>query len=196
MTDSGNSAINRIVSIVSKLIISFFTLVFFLICLPIFSNAEAITIFSDDFNDGNADGWSTPGRNGVLWTVQDGMYGARIEDGSIIINSLAGDIPTPNYILEFDILPKAGDDKNIDFRWRESIPNYEIHFNNNTGGNNLFIKSGPTQDGWPKPTTFGLQNGQTYHFKIVLQDKNIQVYVDNNKIFDEIDPDYEFTTNE
>ena len=196
MTDIKNSAINIVTTKVSKLIISLFTLVLFFICLPLSSNVEAITVFSDDFNDGNADGWSTPGRNGGLWTVEDGMYGARIEDGDIIISSLAGDIPTPNYILEFEILPKAGDDKNIDFRWRDNSNNYGIHFNNDTGGINIFGKAGPTQEDWPKLTTFGLHNNQKYHFKIILNEKHIQVFVDDTQIFDEIDPDYMFTTNE
>ncbi len=176
----------------SVLKLSLLILLLFIFASP----ADASVLFSDDFNDGNAEGWSTSGRNGGLWTVQNGMYGARIEEGDIIISSLAGDIPTPNYILEFDILPKAGDDKNIDFRWRENANNYEIHFNNNSGGNNLFGKGGPTQDGWPKITTFGLNNNQKYHFKIALENKHIQVFVDSNKIFDEIDPDYEFTSNE
>jgi len=181
---------------VSSLIISFFTLVFLLISLPFFSEVNAATIFSDDFNDGNADGWSTPGRNGHLWKVQDGMYGARVEEGDIIISSLAGDIPTPNYILEFDILPKEGSDKNVDFRWIENANNYGIHFNNDTGGNNFFGKTGSNQEDWPKVTTFGLHNNQKYHFKIILQEQHIQVFIDEIKIFDEIDSDYTFTTNE
>lgn len=176
-------------------------LIIFIISLLLFSFSLGVNpvfaevLFFDDFESGNTNQW-TPVRGPNLWQFKDGRYGARIESGSTIIDSVAGNIQTQNYAIEFDIYPITGDDKNIDFRWRNNEQTYELHFNRNDGGQNFLGKTTPNQEGWPKSTTFGLNNNQIYHFKIVLQNQHVQILVDGNKIFDEQDTGYQFTVNE
>ncbi|MDP3987944.1 MAG: C39 family peptidase [Candidatus Levybacteria bacterium] len=163
------------------------------------SQASASTIiFQDNFNNGTATQW-TPTNGPNLWRVENDKYGTIIVNGGTIIETTAGSIPTPNYIIEFDMYPIQGEDKNIYFRGRNNIANYGIHFNNSIyfrAPGAMFSKSGPTQREWPKIAPYFFQNNQPYHIKIILEGQHIQFFINDNKLFDEIDPDYQFTVNE
>ena len=155
---------------------------------------SANVIFEDNFEDGNSDGWvSTLGPN--LWEVKDingsKMYGARIVNGSTLIDSVAATINTPNYQIDFDYIPISGDDRNIDFRWiADPVGNgytpYEVHY---LGQNFSFNNFGaPTINSSP------LINNQINHIKIILQNKNVQVFINDIKIIDHIVSTYEYTS--
>lgn len=177
-----------------------FTIVLLLFLLAPQVNAD--TVFEENFNDENADGWSViSGAN--LWKVIDGKYGARIETPSTEIISVAGNIPLENYIIELDITSITGADKNIIFRWKDfssytsgSLFHYSAHFNDDFGGTLRLKKFGPTQNGWPIVIPFIINQSQTYKAKVVLKGKKVEFYIDGVKIAEGVDQDYIFEGNE
>jgi len=66
------------------------------------SRAEAATLFADDFNDGNATGWST---NGGSWSVTSGVYGQSSTGADA--KSLAGSTSWTNYGVQARVRPNA-----------------------------------------------------------------------------------------
>ncbi|RJQ38901.1 hypothetical protein C4559_00080 [Candidatus Microgenomates bacterium] len=170
---------------------------FFLISL-FFVSAKttlATVLFEDNFDNGSSSNWARfSGPN--LWQVNNGKFGARINYGSTIIETSAGNILTPNYIIEFDMIAISGEDKNLEFRMRNNQWNYRIHFNNSSGGMAELSKIGITQAGWPKVKSFTFENNRNYHIKIILDDKNIKFYIDEIKLFNEYDADYQYTVSE
>lgn len=165
----------------------------FLLITP--SKASASILFQDNFNNENSNQW-TPISGQNLWKVQNGKYGARITTSSTIIRTVAGSISTPNYSIEFDMLPIEGEDKNIEIRKKDDSIIYGIHFNYTGGGMAEFGKAGPHQAGWPKRINYFFPNNETAHVKIILENQHIQFFINDIKLFDEIDTDYKFTTNE
>ncbi len=158
------------------------------------NKAYASAIFQDNFESGNANQWtSVLGPN--LWQVKQingsYRYGATVADGSTIIDSIAGNIISPNYTIEYDYLALTGEDKNIDFRWVNNSPLYEVHF---TNAGALFVGSHSSIGTAFVP--YVLQNGTQYHIKIVLQNQHIQLFVNTDKVFDLIDTNYQFSGDE
>ncbi len=182
-----------------KILIFSVIFVFLSLLAPSLTNrAIASTIlFQDNFDSGNASQWTSVRGDPSLWKVKSvngsNQYGARIESGSTIIDSVAGDISTSRYQIDLDFTTIEGVDKNIDFRWLNNQQIYEVHF---TGANAVFSTTGPNQAGWPKIASNPLQNNQTYHIKIVLDDQHIQFFIDSNKLFDINDPNYIFSSHE
>ncbi|HVZ12777.1 MAG TPA: C39 family peptidase [Patescibacteria group bacterium] len=171
-------------------------IVIFIIALSlllIFSSPKAFAsvIFQDNFDSGDSSQWTTvQGPNLFQVANIDGSnrFGALISSGSTIVDEVAGDITTPNYTVDLDILPIQGVDKNISFRWVNNASQYEVHFN----GEGAHFTA-PT----PVPTIpFFLSNGTVYHFKLILNGPNIKVLVDGNQLFDVTDPTYVFSGHE
>lgn len=157
-------------------------------------------IFQDNFDDGNADGWTSIMGPPSLWQVKDingnKMYGARIESGSTIIDSVAANVNTPNYQIDFDYLPVTNNntltvDRNLDFRW---VPDtslggwkiYEVHFL----GENYFW----TNFGYPDSTSpIPLANNQINHIRAIFQNQRMQLFLNGTQIIDYLDTSYSFT---
>jgi hypothetical protein len=75
------------------------------------------TLFEDDFEDGNANGWTTSG-NGT-WYVENGEYVVDMGNGSELMGrSTAGDINWTDFSLEVDIKGELGVDKHISVNHR------------------------------------------------------------------------------
>src|SRR3989344_6249682 len=160
-------------------------------------------LFSDNFDDGNDNGWKKVDYLGVpsshLWKVVNGQYGARIGTSSTISDSVIDNLSWNNYIYEFDMKPKLGVDTNFIFRWKDNPSgldySYDVH---HAFGLVWFQKLGPPAerfdpnlptDYWPTPVNYQLTNGQTYHWKVVVNGNYIQVYITNSqgvttKLFD------------
>lgn len=168
--------------------------IFILLGIIYSPRAYAAIIFQDDFNSNNDNQWTDISGSNV-WNFQNGKYGATTGAGAydtILNNSL----PVHNYVLEYDYIALQGIDKNFDFRWSNNLTGYELHFNLHDGPNFLVKAGGPQPQGWPYSTNFVLENNQNYHIKIVLKDSRILFYIDNNKLFDVVDPDYHQLQNE
>lgn len=170
-----------------KFILPIFLLFLFLF-VPL--KVQAATIFQDNFDNG-ANGW-TPLSGSNLWTVNQGKYGAHIDSFSTIIRTHADFIiPTSNYTIDFDMYTVSGTDKNITFRLNDdSTTGYEIHF------------SGDAVNGFGKVVqytalqNFNLSENHPYHIKIVLDGQHMQFFVNGDKLFDEVDPNYHFAGHE
>jgi len=66
------------------------------------NRAEAATLFSDDFNDGNSAGWST---NGGSWSVASGVY-TQSSTGADA-KALSGSTAWTNYAVQVRVRPNA-----------------------------------------------------------------------------------------
>jgi len=173
-----------------------FALFFFLFSFIFVSKSYAAVVFQDSFDDGNSDGW-TPVSGANLWQVKNingnNMYGARIETSGTLIDTTGPSINTPNYQIDFDYLPIAGTDRNLDFRWTDSSL-YEVHF---LGENSFW-----TNFGYPNgsiqiiPSPVALTTNQLHHITIILQNQNVQFILDGTKIIDYVVAAYNFTGEE
>lgn len=180
------------------------TLMFLVIFLTIYTTSAYASsiLFQDNFDDGNADGWS-PISGESLWQVKEingnKMYGARINSSSTIIDSVAVNVSSPNYKIDFDYLPIANSttttvDRNLDFRYRRNSPTerynpYEVHF--------LTEYFFWTNFGYYTPTSSTpLVYNQTNHVTIILQDKHIKFFLNGISIIDYVDTSYNFTGDE
>ncbi len=71
------------------------------------SNSCGAVLFSDDFNDGNADGWTT--RLDGTWYVENFEYVVDMGTGSQLRGeSLAGDTSWTDYTFEADVVIENG----------------------------------------------------------------------------------------
>ncbi len=83
------------------------------------------TLFSDDFNDGNADGW-TPQFDGT-WYVDNNQYVVDISGGTDLRGiSLAGNTSWTDYVFELDLKAEKGGSKIILFRYIDENYYYSV----------------------------------------------------------------------
>lgn len=158
------------------------------------SKVQAAVIFQDTFE--NALQWNvgpTLGSGTGAWTIIDGKYGALVSGNSTIVRTDASvDITTPNYIIDLDIFPVQGDDKNVDFRFgSSSTGTYEVHFSGGMANNNFSLA--------PVPyvlVNHPLIDNYSYHIKIILNNQNFKFYVNNTLLFDKTDTSYVFDGHE
>jgi len=160
------------------------TSLFFLFSKPALANV----LFSDNFNDGNADGWTTIWSPG--WTVTDNKYGILLNPG------LSNTVPTDelwnnswgDYIYEVDMEAYKGTDKNLIFRFQNTSNWYGIHH----GLGRIYfekIVGGVDYSSQVPSVERALYNNVVYHFKIILQGRTIQIYINDDLIFDFVDQD-------
>ena len=191
-------------SVLKFLLFSFFVSVLFFTFLPsILNKANASSVISqDNFEDGNADGWTSI-RGPNLWQVASVngsiRFGARIESGGTLIDTVGPSLATSNYQIDFDYLPVTNGttstvDRNLDFRWiYDSNSNtynpYEVHFLNNS--------SVWTNFGYPSFTSNSpLLDNQVNHITIILLDQRLQFILNGIKIIDYVDTNYHFSGSE
>jgi murein DD-endopeptidase MepM/ murein hydrolase activator NlpD len=149
-----------------------------------------IILFSDDFNDGDANDWTNYGMG--TWYVENNEYvvdmGSGIERQGI---SFAGHENWSDYILDLDIKREAGVDAGIAMRFADPNNYYYANIRGSWQGwsfNDICL--GKRQEG--SEVTFGCFpfnniNDNWYHVTVIIQGSNIQVSVDNNLIVDYTD---------
>lgn len=149
-----------------------------------FHKNAGVTSISDDFNDGNDDGWT---RFEGTWAVENGEYSSGSSTGPA--KTTIGDANWTDYTVEADVkMIDSGGDGGVLVRVSNPSHGTERGQNNfdalqgyyaylTTSGVNLgkmnyswnFIKGSPQKyatDTW-------------YHMKVVVKDTNIKVYVDD-----------------
>lgn len=119
------------------------------------------------------------------WKIKNGMIGVKIEnEGSCTTNLKPSDSKWnnlgENYIVEFDIKLVNGTDHNFVYRYIENFGFYEIHFQSPgdlalSAPEGIFITN--IVKNYPNRET-------PYHIKIILNKRNVQVYVDNELVKD------------
>jgi hypothetical protein len=177
------------------------TIVLFLTVVPIFIQKAFASnvIFQDNFGSGNANNW-TPLSGSNLWQVEsingNNMFGARINSGSTLIDTVGPSLGTSNYQIDFDYLPVVNSntittDRNLDFRW---VPDpslggyklYEVHF---LGENYVWTNFGYPDFISPTP----LLDNQINHITVIFKDQQMQFILNGTKIIDYLDTSYNFT---
>lgn len=134
--------------------------------------------FSDDFNDGNANGWTT--YDGT-WAVESGQYSVNAGLG---YKSVANGTNFSNFTCELDVMVSAASvDANAGLIFRVTNPSVGPDaFNGYYAGiddNQDKVRLGRMNGGWTEITSAAVTiNPNTlYHMKVVTSGSNIKVYV-------------------
>lgn len=161
---------------------------FYLFLSPVKIRASTI-IFQEDFSNG-FDKWQQERNNMNLWSIVDGKAKATVLTGGTITEITPKDEFWPDdlryYEYSLDYNPLVGTDRNISFGFKDINNWYELHFLNNT----LLVRIFNGRIGWIESVNYRLNNGNTYHIRIILKEKHLQVYINDQKIFDEIKDDF------
>ena len=166
-------------------------LIIFIFFFVFEKSVSAAVLFEDNFNDGNANGWVVLGLSN--WNVTNDEYGIHVNSG--VSNSVPEDglwnNNWVNYIYKVDLRGVYGTDKNIIFRFQNTVNFYEIH---HTQGNIYFEKEiGGTRYSFGS-VYYPLSNGPTYHFEIKIIGSHFEIYENGNLLFNVNDsgPSLEF----
>lgn len=167
-----------------------FVLIFLLLQFIIPSKlvfADYPTLFFDDFNDGNLDGWNiAAGR----WFIDNGNLVANQTGRALAgyINQNSGD-EWDNYIFEVDINNQSGVDEGISFRNSLNGNFYEITLRHGTGAYDtpMFVLhhvQNNVSSTLLLTKNLTLLNNRWYHLKISANFENIKVWIDDRLIAD------------
>ena len=152
-------------------------------------------IFQDNFNsypEGSIpQGWITTKELdrtlcNAHWRIHNGMLGISIIDEPSCTTNLVPDANIwknliNNYSIEFDMRLVNGTDHNFIYRYTTSdIPFYEIHI---TSPGDISLNL-PPNSFFNTNLTGNYINGNTYHIKIVVDGKNIQIFANDNLVKD------------
>ncbi len=141
--------------------------------------SDPYLLFRDDFNDGNADGWTTT-MSGT-WTVVNGEYIVDMGQGQSLVGySWAGDPNWADYVLQLDVYADQGADKSILFRNIDEN-GYWINLVGNPGNHLMLgLNDDYTMVYYPN------YEGIWYHITISALGPHIRVYVNNGLLIDQI----------
>jgi len=142
---------------------------------------DLFLLFQDDFNDGDADGWTTYGLG--TWSVINGEYVVDMGSGNSLLGyALAGNMDWTDYIFEADVNSIQGENKAICFRCN----NANSYFVNIVGNPYNLLLLGRGVDLFVTlyyPNT----SGYWYHVKVILMGANISVYVNDQMLINYTD---------
>jgi hypothetical protein len=141
-----------------------------IVCRKLAGGGEVL--FSDDFSDGNADGWVS---DGGTWTVADGAYFQSNKSGSAM--AFAGDMAWTDYEVEVKVTP-VETSKNVAVmlsgradgaanRYIGAYNEGKLTINRRIDGNDSVLAEG----------SYTMSVGKTYTMKLVFQGNNITLYV-------------------
>lgn len=147
-------------------------------------------VFVDDFSQGFGK-WEDTRNTFDYWSIIDLQAQAYITTSS----KLAELVPKDEYwnpewkniIYSLDYTYLQGADKNISFWYKDPKNWYEIHF---IGGSYIIshVKNGVVV--WDTTGGYSPEGGKKYHMEFVLNEGNIQLYVNTVKMIDVTDPTF------
>ena len=162
----------------------------------VFPKIVSATVLTENFNDGNTDGWvvvNEPGRTpcSAPWIVENGELLIEINQGSCTKHLVPTDILWNNlgdeYEIEVDMRSGGGTDHNIAFRFNIIPPNinewYDYHF---SFPNNITLERVPTGT-TSDSVRYNFSHNVTYHLKILVKTGNIKLSIN-----DEVVQDYHY----
>lgn len=176
-----------------------------LLTITFFSNppsVSAITLFSDDFEDGDFSDW-TVARNpcGSNWQILERngskKLGIAINHSTCVteIYPNSWDSSQNNYLLETDMDFVSGTDKNLAFRFTDINSWYDLHFQTELTRTKVILQRVLNTNLYSNERFVdGMINGNTYHIGIKIVGEAIKVYVDNNLVIDYPDAGGRFPT--
>ncbi len=150
--------------------------------------ASASMLLEDDFSGDNPEKWDTFNSNS--WSIQDGKYGLDNTFGSGVTNSFPKDQywdhRWENISYEIDVVSVSGLDKNVLVKYVDPQNFIEIHHSVHT----LYLVKYSQSNGTQILGSTGLGNthGVTYKYKTILDGNNIKVYLNDNLLFDVVEP--------
>ena len=134
--------------------------------------------YSEDFNDGNADGW-TP--YGGTWAVEGGEYSVEVGDG---VKSVANGTYFTDFTYEADVKVSSGSGNNnagLIFRVNSPGVGADAYYGYYVGlsASGDFIQLGRAGNNWTElsKVTMTIDSDVTYHMKVVASGTSIKVYV-------------------
>lgn len=139
-------------------------------------------VFQEDFNNDFSQ-WQI--ERGVFdwWQIVAGRGEATVETRGTITEISPKNWPTDLEYYEYslDYTPISGADRNISFGFKDINNWYELHFVHNLGIKKMVDK----EIVWAKILNFRMFNNRTYNIRIVLKEKHIIVYIDDQEIINE-----------
>jgi hypothetical protein len=146
--------------------------------LPI--HPPVTTLFSDDFNDGNAVGWTN---YGGTWAVQSGEYSVEAGSG---VKSIANGTNFSNFTYEADIKVSSGTgNTNGGLLFRTANPGVGVDayqgYYVGISANGDFIQLGKANNNWTElsKVTMPIDADVTYHLKVIAAGSSIKIYVND-----------------
>jgi hypothetical protein len=161
------------------------------------------TLVYDDFsapqaalmeNSAAGIGWVTEGP--CSWQVQNGTFGTSTSGNRVFCLATTGDLTWEDYIYEADVYGVAGVDKAIEFRVQDYYNHYYVNlrsdwpFNGNDSLCFCKIVNGSCVD--YASIFYPSQNNTWYHLKVEAIGNHFKVYVDDNFVFEYVDPQNTF----
>jgi hypothetical protein len=143
--------------------------------------SDPYLLFADNFDDGNADGWTTS-MSGT-WTVDNYEYVVDMGAGQNLLGiSTAGDTSWQDYVLKLDLRGEAGADKSFGFRVNET-GDYWINIVGDPGNHVLLGHNGDVLVNQYYP------NGNVvwYHVVVSVLGPRSRVYINDNLIINHAD---------
>lgn len=137
-----------------------------------------VTLFEDDFNDGNADGW-TPSAYGT-WYVENGEYVVDLGlIDSYLANSTNGNTDWTDYSFSVDVYGEAGVDKVICFRFIAGTGWYSVNLRSAPFYDLVLQRYSNGVGTWLKQINYPNSTGTWYNIKIDIQGEVINVYIND-----------------
>jgi len=140
-------------------------------------------LFRDDFNDGNADGW-TPVNSDTSWSVVDGVL--RCTPAITYPRILVDDtLEYENYIFEADARLISGKGYALLFRATDHNNFYSFQYDPGAGNKlrlSQFESPFPTYSDVADMIPYTIDD-QWHHLKVAVFENNIKCYVDGNLVF-------------
>lgn len=154
---------------------------------PVFAQTStAPIVFSEDFS-GDLSKWYSY-RNGSMWSIVDGKVEAYVPNRSSLTELIPKDeywnSDWKNYLLEYDMTPLQGVDRNTLFGFQDPSNWYEVHFVE-WALNVAKVVTGTVPFSGDAP--YHLVNGQTYRVAIKFNEGQITISVNGQQIFDQLD---------
>ncbi len=145
------------------------------------------TIFTENFNS-DLHQWTLEQGQSNMWTINNGTLLAQ-DEGTLKSGRLNTSGLWDNYALELDLNNLNGVDEGVGFRRTDGDNTYEITLRHGNGEFNtpeiILVK---VQNGIntiiQDTHTIELKNQQWYHLKIEIFQQHLQVFLDNQIIFD------------
>jgi len=146
----------------------------------------ATVYFQDSFSDNDMSNWeikhiqpSDPYWPNYNWSLNNGWYGISLSSKEMHTYSVAGNADWNNYIFKFKMIGKAGNDKNIIFRYKDENNWYGFHMRSDGAFFGMKI-NGVYHDQYM--TNFPFINNVEYNMEIDIQNNTFSFYVNNQLI--------------
>ncbi|MDD3679429.1 MAG: hypothetical protein PHX72_01030 [Candidatus Shapirobacteria bacterium] len=142
-------------------------------------------IFEDSFDNG-MDFWDIISGNWVIKEVNgNNMLGTEVSRRNTVVEILARNSWSDNYVFDLDMVGIKGADKNLIFRIKDNGNRYGIHIDSDK--NIVCIEKWINSQGWDNCKSWTFSNNIFYRLKIIVIENRILFYVDENLAIDFID---------